>query len=188
MGYATLEELKGYLGIALTEQQDDVLLASLLEVASAKIDADTRTTFRAEDDATRYFDGGAIRGDTLRLDAHLLSVTSIVNGDGVTIAGGDVIGLPRNEGRYHSLRLRASTIPRWWAGEEIAVTGKWGFSTEPPADIVQACIRLATYLYRQKDNTVDLDRAVVSAGGTLLPATLPRDIEQYLAPYMPGKL
>ena len=85
------------------------------------------------------------RGDTLRLDAHLLSVTSIVNGDGVTIAGGRLV--------CHAMRGAITRCvcsvdhPRWWAGEEIAVTGKWGFSTEPPADIVQACIRLATYLY-----------------------------------------
>lgn len=188
MSYATVDVLKKYLGIEAELIGDDGLLQRLLDAATAKIDAETRTTFAVATDTTRYYDAEAVKCDELRLGAELLSLTSVVNGDGQAVSLSYIVGVPRNEPRSHTLRLKATAPVAWYVDDEISVTGKFGYSADPPADIVQACVRLAAYLYRQKDNSSDLDRAVVAANGTMMPTQLPKDIDQYLAPYKGARL
>lgn len=55
-----------------------------------------------------------------------------------------------------------------------------------PVDIVQACRRLAAWLYRQKDTqSGDQDRPILAGDGTIImPSTLPSDITSLLRPYM----
>ena len=65
----------------------------------------------------------------------------------------------------------------------ITVTGKWAYSTSAPSDIAHVCKRLAAYIYRQKDNAGDLDRAVIAGNSTILPAQIPSDIRLMLTPY-----
>jgi len=65
----------------------------------------------------------------------------------------------------------------------ITIVGKWAYSATAPADITHACTRLAAYLYRQKDNAGDMDRAIVAGNATILPAKLPSDVAEILKPY-----
>lgn len=55
-----------------------------------------------------------------------------------------------------------------------------------PTDIVQACRRLASFLYRQKDTQQgDTDRPILAGDGSvIMPTTLPQDVEMLLKPYM----
>lgn len=55
-----------------------------------------------------------------------------------------------------------------------------------PSDIVAACRRLASWLYRQKDTQGgDIDRPILAGDGTvIMPTTLPGDVEQLLRPYV----
>lgn len=182
MAYATLYDLQTYLGI--DEAADDTLLTSLLTRAQAAIDSRTRRTFEAAADSVRRFDERAIGGRLLYLDADLCAITSVVNGDGVTIAGAEYTTEPRNAQPWHALVLRPSS-PYAWDGVtgDIAITGRWAYSTNAPQDIAHACIRLAAWMYRQKDNTGG-DLPMIAGDVTILPSRLPADVAELLDPYV----
>lgn len=187
MAYATTAELKTYLGIS--EATDDTLLGVLLAAAQVAIDAYCRQTFEAAADTTRYFD--AVRdvdGRKLLLDAPLAAITTITNGDSVAVTTGQYVTEPRNAAPYYALALKSNVAVAWThtgtPENAISILGRWAYSVSAPADIKQTTIRLAAYLYRQKDNSGDLDRGIAIGGNAmLLPAQLPKDIQQLLRPY-----
>ncbi|MCC6612507.1 MAG: phage head-tail connector protein [Anaerolineae bacterium] len=188
--YTTLEDLKTYLNI--TTDDDDDLLTDLIERATQIIDTATGRTFAADSDSTRKFDalrdvGG--EGRVLFLDEDLCQLTSVVNGDSASVSLASLVTEPRNRAPWYALRLKLNSDLAWTYGDDphdaIQVTGRWAFSTTPPADIAHACIRLAASLYRQKDTQTeigDLARATLD-GVLLLPPRLPRDVMDLLAPY-----
>ena len=187
MTYCSLSQLKTYVGA--TDTGDDALLTECITRAQTMIDRATRRTFEAATATTRTFDAVCdVDGRRLFLDADLCTLTSITNGDGGAIDTADVVTTPRNATPWFELTLKASSGEAWTYTTDpesaIAVTGKWAYSATPPADIEQACVRLAAWLYRQKDSSADLDRPLVSAdGATLLPTQVPNDVLAMLAPY-----
>ncbi len=67
-------------------------------------------------------------------------------------------------------------------GFTITAGGSGYFQTE--YDLIQACTRLASWLYRQKDTQADIDRPMLTgAGVTIMPSAMPKDITQLLTPY-----
>lgn len=187
MAYTTAALLKTYLGIS--ETTDDTLLGTLITAAQAMIDAHCRQTFEASADTTRYFDPTTqVQGRTLFLDMPLCAITSVTNGNSVVVTSGQYVTEPRNGTPWHRLTLKSDNAVAWTytsAPENaIAIVGKWAYSTTAPADIAQTTIRLAAYLYRQRDNAGDLDRAIIGTSGILLPAALPKDIQTLLRPYV----
>ena len=188
MAYCGVEELKEYLGV--TGATDDAMLLTLLAAAQRTIDSYCARTFEATADTVRTFDSQRdVDGYTLTVDSDLCAITSIVNGDGTTISNSHYVTEPRNETPYYAIRLKASAGKVWTstvAGDSenaITITGKWAYSTSAPSDIAHVCKRLAAYIYRQKDNAGDLDRAVIAGNSTILPAQIPSDIRLMLTPY-----
>ena len=188
MAYCGVEELKEYLGV--TGATDDAMLLTLLAASQRTIDSYCARTFEATADTVRTFDSQRdVDGYTLTVDSDLCAITSIVNGDGTTISNSHYVTEPRNETPYYAIRLKASAGKVWTStvsGDSenaITVTGKWAYSTSAPSDIAHVCKRLAAYIYRQKDNAGDLDRAVIAGNSTILPAQIPSDIRLMLAPY-----
>jgi len=190
MAYCGVDELKEYLGV--TGTADDAMLLTLLAAAQRTIDSYCARTFEATADTVRTFDSQRdVDGYTLTVDSDLCAITSIVNGDGTTISNSHYVTEPRNETPYYAIRLKASAGEVWTstaAGDSenaISITGKWAYSTSAPSDIAHVCKRLAAYIYRQKDNAGDLDRAVMTGdGNVLLPSRLPNDVADMLRPYM----
>ena len=185
MSYASLANLKSYLGIATTATGDDALLADLLTRAEGIIDAYTGRHFEAET-ATKYFTIDDIDGQNLYLWGYdLLSVTKLTNGDGVEIAAGSYKLFPRNDDPKWIIRLNEDQAWSFANGDsEISVAGTWGYSATAPADITHACIRLAAFLYRQKDTSADIDRPMVTGDGvTIMPSGLPADVQKLLDRY-----
>lgn len=188
MAYTTTALLKTYLGI--TGSGDDTLLTALIARAQAVIDSHCRRTFEASGDTTRYFDAERdVDGVTLFLDEDLCAITSITNGDGDVLTASEYTTEPRNRTPYYAIRLLGSSGLYWTvndssdAEDAIAIVGKWAYSTSAPDDIVHATLRLAGYLYRQRDNAADLDRPVIAGNATVLPSQLPSDLKTLLAPY-----
>ena len=188
MAYCGVDELKEYLGV--TGATDDAMLLTLLAAAQRTIDSYCARTFEATADTVRTFDSQRdVDGYTLTVDSDLCSITSIVNGDGTTISNSHYVTEPRNETPYYAIRLKVSAGKVWTstvAGDSenaITITGKWAYSTSAPSDIAHVCKRLAAYIYRQKDNAGDLDRAVIAGNSTILPAQIPSDIRLMLTPY-----
>lgn len=191
MAYLTYTDLKVYLDIAVSNTDDDTLLTTLIARAQAMIDGECRQSFEAAADTTRYFqangidEGGQVDGRDLILDAPLCQITTVTNGDGTVVSASDYITLPRNLTPWYAIRLKESSGLRWTYDDDvesdtIVVVGRWAYSVSAPTAIVQATTRLAGYLYRQRDNALDLDRTVITAGQTILPSRIPRDVRDIL--------
>ena len=182
--YTTLNSLKSYLGVETSA--DDALLGDLIGRASAAVDALCNRTFSAGEDSTRRFDALLdVDGRTLWLDDDLCALTSVVNGDDLSIAPGDLLLSPRTGPPWSEIRLARSSAAVWTYDDTpenaISVTGRWAYSVEPPADIVQATTRLAAWFYRQKD--VGYEPARPTFGSVAYAADLPADVLTLLAPY-----
>ena len=191
MAYETLANVKSYLGIASSDTAKDALLTLILDRATQAIEDHTKRVFEATADSTRYFD--AIhdidhKSLTLYLDTDLCAITSITNGDGTTVTSGQYVVWPRNSTPWHEIRLKRQGGIVWTYDDDpedaIVVVGRWAYSTGPNSIIKHCTTRLAAYMFRQKDNSGDLDRAMVGEFGMLLPSEMPKDIEVLLRPYV----
>lgn len=182
MAYALLADLKLELGITVTT--DDTLLGQKIAEAQAIIDQQTGRTFEAAADTTRSFDVYAVDRHELVFDAPLAALTSILNGDGTTIATNTVTLLPRNQTPAYGLRLRYDQAFLFTDPDAvITVTGKWASATAAPADIKRACIRIAAWLYRLKDAQVFDATANPDTGQVYIPKGMPVDVAMLLKTY-----
>lgn len=185
MAYASLTDLKAYLGISVSEESDDALLTDLLSRAEKIIDGRTGRKFEAATE-TRYFSSDDTDGPYLNLwNADLLTVTKLTNGDGNEITSANYKLLPRNSSPKWLIQLHEDQA---WnfddSDSEITVAGTWGYSATAPADIEHATIRLAAFMYRQKDTSADVDRPLVTGDGvTVMPSALPSDVEKIVRRY-----
>lgn len=195
MAYTEYDDVKTYAGI--NGSGDDALISDLIGRAQAAIDAYTGRTFETgTSDTTRKFTVGIdTEGKILYLDEDLADITSIVtNADGgadaETLTTGDYITHPRNRTPYFSIEILSSSDEEWFYTTDrengVTVEGKWAYSTTPPADIVHACIRLATYYYRQKDAGVFDVTAIPDAGIIQIPQGIPKDVKMILDVYKKG--
>lgn len=187
MAYTTAALLKTYLGA--TTSTDDTLLTALITRSQAIIDRYCNRTFEVSTNTSRLFDAERdVDGPMLWLDEDLVSINSVTNGDSdVLVASTEYTTEPRNRTPYYAIKLVAQSGLYWtWTTtpeNAITISGKWAYSTAAPDDIVHTTLRLAAYLYRQRDNATDLDRAVIAGNATILPAQLPNDIKMLLDPY-----
>lgn len=194
MAYASLADVKTYLGVGASG--DDQLIANLLARAQDAIDNHTRRVFEVSADTTRRFTVGAdTEGNTLYFDEDICSITTVTtNADGVgsVIPSTEYITLPRNRTPYYAIRILDSSAHYWrYAGDAemgITVAGKWAYSLAAPDDVVQACVRWAAYMYRQKDAQVFDTTAIPDAGVMMIPKGIPQDVKLLLAPYVKAQL
>jgi len=175
MSYATPAQVKQYLGI--TGTSEDALLTRLIDAASAAIDRYTGRRFTAST-ATRPIRREHIVGDVFFLPDDLRALTQVVTDTSDVLLPADFVPF------YPPTRvLRIKHTAQSWSIEYTAdVTGQWGFSAAPPDDIVQTCVRLASWMYRSKDAQV-FD-VTGQEGLNALNTRLPRDISQMLDPYV----
>jgi hypothetical protein len=186
MAYTTAAAVKTYLGI--TGSGDDTLITGLIAAAKVSIDRYCNRTFEVSVDSTKYYDaiGEHIRGNTLYLDDEIASITTVTNGDGVEVTSGQYTTLPRNETPYTAIRLLSNSGIVWTYSTEwmdaIEITGKWAYSTTASDGIAQACVRLASFMYRQKDAQL-MDVTAIEAGVVLAPVGIPADVRTILNTY-----
>ena len=187
--YASLEQIKSYLDIALSNTDDDDLLTMALDNASAVIDTQTHRTYVSEADETHYHDALCdVHGRRLWLRGDLAQLVSITNGDGADVPATAYVTEPSIGGPYYAIVLKANSGIAWTYSdtpeEAIGVNGRWAYSVLPPGPIVQATIRLAAWMYRQRDNANDLDRALIVGNTTITPSQVPVDVMLMLKPYL----
>lgn len=191
MAYVTLAQLKTYRGIAVTGTGDDVILQDCITRAQSKIETYTGRVFETATTAsTHYFDAIRDVSDdkrTLYLDEDLHSITTVINGDSETVNDTAYVPIPRHVTPYYALRMKsnASTLWTYEDAEEdaIQVGGRWGYSGSAPADIQQATLRLANYMYLQKDATNFDVISYPEAGMMIVPGGIPRDVKETLDEY-----
>jgi maltoporin len=195
VAYITATDLKNYMKIS--GSSDDTQLALFADRAQHVVDSYTHRVFEWSGAGTvkkftpvSYLDGGDLY-DMYTLSLGLnecFELTSITNGDGVAISTSDVVLLPQNITPKYAIRIKSSANKTWTytttIEESVSITAKWSYSATPPADIVQAALRIGAYLYRQRDGTPDSDRPIVSADGVVLSAPrIPSDVLELLRPY-----
>lgn len=191
MAYASVAQLRAYMGLDVND--DDPLLESLLTRAQFAIDNYTHRTFEAAADTTKLFDAEQDTSDHyMVLDwtpyvLDLCQITTVINGDGTSISASSYVTNPRNQTPWYGLRFKLNSGLYWTFDQDpenaISITGRWAYSVTAPADIVHATVRMATYMYRQKDaNTFDVT-AIPGAGVIEVPQGIPRDVAKILEPY-----
>ena len=199
MAYTTTALLKSYMGI--TASTDDTLLSLCIDRAQATVESYTNRVFEASADTTRKFTpivntqwlGSGLYGDlideyTLNTDYDLISITSITNGDGSAVPTGSVVLLSPNRTPAWAVRIKESSGYVWKYTDtpeaSVSIVGRWGYSLTAPANIIQATLRLASQMYRQRDGSPDLGNSIISAdGSTIVTSAMSRDIEALLKPY-----
>ena len=192
MAYTTNTAVKEYL--KTTASTDDTLLTTLIARAQAIIDAICNRTFEASANTVRYFDAELdVYGRTLRffrdgVGKELASINSVTNGDSAVLTSSHYVTEPADAPYYGLTLFRLGTVDWTYTTNPenaIAISGKWAYSESAPADIVHATVRLAAWLYKQKDSAADLDRPVVSPEGVLMtPINLPNDVKAMLRKYV----
>lgn len=183
MAYTTKALVKAYLGISA--DTDDDLIDALIARAQAIIDNYTGRKFEAAT-ATKYFTVADIEGRYLYLHRYdLLTVTALTNGDGSVIAAENYRLEPHNESPKWAIRLDKDTSWEWTDSDsEISIAGTWGMFATAPDDIAHAAIRLTSFLYRQKDNSQDVERPIITGSGvTIMPTSIPKDVTAILNKY-----
>lgn len=153
-GYATLQELKTWLGIS--GNTDDTRLELAIEAASRAIDAECSRRFYATS-ATRYFQ----TDDSLRCDVDddLLAVTSIAydstgRRDYIALAGTDY-ELDPEAAPYRIIHIAPASSYFFSVNQRrgVRVIGSWGYCAtgSQPQAITRACLLLATRYFKRKD-------------------------------------
>lgn len=185
MSYITVSDFKAYRDIS--GSGDDTLIGDLITAAGQSINTYTDREFKPTGDTSRTFDADRdVEGRTLYLDEDLASITSITNGDGTTVSSSQYTTEPRNETPYHAIRLLGSASVSWTYDNDpedaITVTGKWGWSTSPPGDVVQATRILTAYYYSQRDRN-EFDAQLVPGVSVTLPGGMPKAVREILKRY-----
>jgi len=196
-GYATLNEFKALPEITSTNATDDAAIEDMIERASRAIDTYCGTWFYAAT-LTRYFNTPR-HGRELELDAPLLAITTLTNGDASTIASTEYKLYPLNGPHKTHIKLLPSSATIWElstasdADGAISVLGAWGYcdrsATDPESMKAilatnDACLIIAMAAWRKRYGLNTEGVATVPGAGVVIsPRGLPLEAQQLLTPY-----
>ena len=177
MAYTTLAALKSFGGFE--GDDDDVILSAMIESAQGIIDNYTGRTFEIDDETDQIFT--TLRGiETNRFSGNKLYFYEELADEASAITDSPTVSyLPEDGPPYYGCYKTAGT----WAYPTVTVTGYWGYSKVAPPAIEQACLRLALWLYNQKDISASNSAVITPEGQVLLPQGLPQDVVTILKPY-----
>ena len=181
--YAALDEFLALPEMESAQPSDDVFVERLLERCSREFDGDTGNWFYAHQQARNY---DMPSGRCLELDAPLLSVTSITNGDDTTIESTEYLLYPLNGPNKAEVRIKQSSAVIWqMSGADtegvITVRGEWGYvdrdSTDPESmtpilNSKSAVLALALAVYKRRYGVNTEGVAQVTGAGVVI---TPRD-------------
>ena len=180
MAYLTVAEAKAFIG-GISASSDDALLSDLIDAAETFIETYTDRAFKVAADSTRTFDANEdTDGRMLWLDDDLCAITTVTtNADGTGTAlteDTDFVTVPKNEAPYYALKMLGSTTNYWTYTDDpelgITIAGKWGWSTTPPNDILNACKDIVKNIYRSRD--ANAETVVLAAGMVITPNSVPK--------------
>lgn len=190
--YCTRGEVRAYGQFKAADTANDSLLDDLITRVSRAIDALTGRTFAPASDTSEYFtiddtlaDEGRPR-DLFLGGKTLLSLTSITNADGTSIATGDVLLRPQGSERKHLVRIKSTSTSSWVRDPdgEIAITGKWGYSAGVPDEVRQAAVEWVNFTFHQRGtpaNPLQGSRVISPDGAVIKPEAAPGRVHTLLA-------
>jgi hypothetical protein len=172
------------------------LLEGKLQEAQTILERVFNRRFEATAVETRYVDCAHpfVEGRNLLLPWDVCQITEIVNGDGTVIPVEAYVTTPRLRSVANGASL-AVAVAEWWPWyavtlksnsglswrytgsreEAIAITGLFAFSATVPSNVRSATVRLAYWLYQQRDVATDMPGGA-GKHGMVLPAHLPQDV------------
>lgn len=189
--YCTKSNVKDALGISKSEY--DNRIQEYIDAAAKWINEycqfdDLDRPFAIAGETTRYFHPEHTKGKYLYTDVPFLSISSVVNGDGVTIAPSQYRLEPRNYPRYTTIRLNRNSSQVWWFDDEdaeIAITGKWGWSEAPPEPVAEACRHYAGWMHQRWISGLSSSGATDQLGVTKRQITsVPPEVKNLLEPFV----
>jgi hypothetical protein len=196
VAYATLAELRAWVGIPVADTADDTYLTLALDAASAQVDAFCDRTFLADGSVTvRYFSPD----NPLTLDVDPIStLTGLIvatdeDGTGTyettwTI-GTDFRAEPVNAAAHAQPWTRLASLgTRWWPRltyrPAVSVTAKFGFpGGVAPAAVKQATLIQGAHLWKRKDAVFGITGSPEFGSELRVLDELDRDATRLLRPY-----
>lgn len=192
--YCTAAQVKGAGRLNITDTTYDTQLGEIITAASRWIDRyctdNITNAFAAAAPAVaRYYGADAIDGAVILLDAPLLSVTSITNGEGTTVTSQQYRLIPRN-GRHYTMIRMLDGGPGWAAGgeQEVTVTGVWGLATSCPEPVNEACAMLAGWMLKRWQMALADATANQELGQVIYGEAMPKQVAELLRPYVVRRL
>lgn len=181
-GYATLADAK--LRLDILGDGQDANLEDMIEAASRQIDGWCGRSFFTET-ATRTLT--ASFPDVLELDRDLLELTSIAtdpDGSRLYAIAWSVADSELGDGPPYQLIYTAGmgSLAFPTTRRSVRVTGIWGYATEVPHAIREACLLLVGRLYKRKDAPFGIAGSADHGQIQTLPGMDP-DVKQLLMPY-----
>lgn len=189
--YPTLKDLKSYLSVATTK--DDSLLTEKLNQAiitfenvtgGRKFVSETLTTRifysdqrNIKDSRTFFFLDDCCHVQTLTINGNIVNPNHYIVKDTYDLPLTKIVLLnvcPYDFNNYSNTEDFST----------IQIEGHWSYSQQCPLDVHGSIIRLAAWLYNQKDNATDFDRPVSFTMLTSLPVGVPADVIYNAKRYM----
>lgn len=180
--YTTVDKVKAYAGIK--GKGDDALVKSLITAVSRAFDLATGYEFGVEVETSRTFFVylGDVENGELILDKPFSTISSIVNGDGVTLATSDYLLEPR-DAPYTTARMKPPPSAYWTDGSDfdgIVVTGTVGYPLT--AHISQQMVLWTSFMYGQKDNPL-IDITAIESGAVITTPGRPKSVSTLIESY-----
>ena len=186
--YCALADVRAEGNFTASDTANNAQIENLITTVSRMIDAQLGTVFAPDEDETRYFtidDLMCDKASDLFLGRNrLLSVTSITNADGTSIATDDVILLPQDTERKHTVRIKSTSSSSWNydEDEEIAIVGRWGYSVAVPDDVKQMCAEWVYHVFSGRgDEGMSKNATIISPDGVIIsPNSAPPRVRDFL--------
>ncbi len=179
-GYCTLNQLKGRLGISVSDITDDTELENVIEGVSRFIDNDRRRVFYTTAGEARYWTPK--HSDRLWID-DAVSITAVEVATSTSLSYGawastDYLTEPFNDLPIMCIHVHPSSGKYFVRHllKSAKITGTWGYAAATPNEIEQATILFSQYVWLRKDAPLG------TAGLTFLgeiqanPSLMPADI------------
>lgn len=177
MSYVTLSGFRNYASFETTS--DDTLLQDILDACDVIINNFTGRKFNASGTTVVNYNKktdfiGRFDGSTLYFKEDLADELVSTN-----IVDAKIEYLPIDGPPYNTMVLISGSYPN----VNTRLTGYWGYSKTPPAPIQIAELRLAKWIYDQRESSNSQNVIITPEGQVLLPAGLPDDVITILNPY-----
>jgi hypothetical protein len=161
MAYLTVAEYKTYIR-GLTQGQpdawmaaEDSLLSTFITEAQKYIETKTERLFEASTQ-TRYYSADYIpiaNPSLLMLDAELLTVTTLTNGDATTISASDYFLHPFNTSPKTAILLKSTKSWSFGTDGRISVAGTWGYTAAADATVKEMVKLIAWNIQQNRMRT-----------------------------------
>jgi hypothetical protein len=180
MDYCDVETLEAYGGFDNPTEQEKEQLARLISTASEMVDNYCGRVFGIEEDAAAVAKTFTVDNGLMELGSRTLWLQDDLCSTPTYAEGTVVVTLVPPGGPYERI-VRDVDEGSW--PDPTVVTGHWAYSMTPPVTIVQAVLRLAAWMFRQKETT-DGDRPLLTpSGAVIMPDAMPADIAFLLGPF-----